>query len=89
VYCIFTIAAGLAATVLDGVVWAANYNMFHTKHFSSPFPQPDPTLGEINASLWQLKGNVTIKWFDDDAGVTKHTVVDLNSSLMQDPSGIH
>ena len=88
VYCVASIAAGLFLTVPDGVVWAANYSKFPKKLFKPPFPQPDPGLGDDRATLWQLRGNVTIE-YDDIAGGKKHTVVDLNSSLFPDPSGVN
>jgi hypothetical protein len=87
VYCVASLAAGLGPIVADGVVWAANYSKFERSFFKPPFPQPDPTLGAINASLWQLRGNVTIE-YDHIAGGKRHTVVDLSRSDVQDPLGI-
>ena len=66
-----------------------NYSKFSKKLFKTPFPQPDPSLsGALNATLWQLQGNVFIE-FDNLDGGKKRTLVDLNSSLVQDPSGIN
>jgi hypothetical protein len=88
VYCISTLAAGLFATVPGGTIWVANYSKFAKKLFKPPFPQPDPSQGGFNASLWQLRGNTTIE-YDDIEGGKKHTVVDLDSSDIKDPSGIN
>jgi hypothetical protein len=88
VYCISTLAAGLFATVPDGVIWVANYSKFPKKTFKPPYPQPDPSQGGFNASLWQLRGNITIE-YDDLGGGKKHTLADLNSSAIPDPSGIN
>jgi hypothetical protein len=87
VYCIATLAAGLFATVPDGTIWVANYSKFPVKAFKSPFPQPDPAQGGFKAKLWQLRGNITIE-FDHLDGGKKHTTVDLDSSSVQDPSGV-
>ena len=88
VYCLHGIAAGLLTTVPTGTVWAVNYSKFPKKLFKTPFPEPDPSLsGALNATLWQLQGNVFIE-FDNLDGGKKRTLVDLNSSLVQDPSGI-
>jgi hypothetical protein len=86
-YCVASIAAGLVPVVPNAVVWVANFSRFPKQVYTPPFPQPDPALGEINASLWQLRGNTTIE-YDDLEGRTKHTVVDLSSSFMLDPSDI-
>jgi hypothetical protein len=88
VYCLFGIAAGLAAAVPDGEIWAVNYSRFRKQLFKSPYPQPDPReSGVPNALLWQLQGNVKIE-YDDIQGGKKQLLVDLNSSEVPDPSGI-
>jgi hypothetical protein len=86
VYCVAGLAVGLSLTVPKGLVWAARYS-FPKKLYKPPFPQPDPALGGFNATLWQLRGNVTVE-YDDIAGGKRHLLVDLNSSQIQDPSGI-
>ncbi len=87
VYCLHGLAAGLLATVPGSIVWGVNVSKFPKRLFKNPFPQPDPGLsGAANATLWQLKQEVTIE-YDDILGGKRHIVVDLNSSRLQDPSG--
>jgi hypothetical protein len=90
VYCSFGIAAGLVATVPDGVVWAFNVSKFRKQTFKDSFPQPDPSQSGVpNATLWQLVQGVNIQ-YDDIIDGKKRTFVnvDLNSSQVSDPSGI-
>ncbi len=85
VYCVSGLAPGLFATVPTGAIWVANYSKFPKKIFKTPFPHPDPTQGGFKASVWQLRGNITIE-YEDLGGGKKHTFVDLDSSINQDPS---
>lgn len=86
VYCNSNLATGLAAAVPDGVVWAVNFSKFPRKLFQNPFPAPDPVQsGSTDASVWQLKGNITIE-YDDIGGGKKRAFVDLNTSDSADPS---
>jgi hypothetical protein len=87
VYCVSSIASGLQLTVPGAPVWVANYSKFPKAVYKFPFPQPDPALGASGATMWQLRGNVTIE-YEELGGRTKHISVDLNSSLVQDPSGL-
>jgi hypothetical protein len=88
VYCLSGIAGGLAAKVPGGSVWTVNLGKIPGKSFKSPFPNPDPAQSGIGgASMWQLKQQVTIEYEHLDGG-KKHLVVDLNSALTADPSGI-
>jgi hypothetical protein len=87
VYCVASIAAGLASVVPEAEVWVANYSKFPKQVYTDPFPHPDPSVGAPDASMWQLRGNTTIEYFDA-GGRKQHLVVDLNSSLTQDPSGV-
>lgn len=81
-----SISVGLVPVVPDGIVWAANYRKFPKKVFKPPFPEPDPANSDgVDASLWQLQGNLTIK-YDDFRGGKRRTIVDLSSSLVRDPS---
>jgi hypothetical protein len=86
-YCVSSIAAGLQLTVPGAPIWVANYSKFPKALFKSPFPQPDPTGGAAGATMWQLRGDVTIE-YEEVGGKKKHLSVDLNSSVVQDPSGL-
>ncbi len=87
VYCVSSIAPGLQITVPGAPVWVANYSKFPKTVFTDPFPQPDPTVGADGATMWQLRGDVTIE-YEELGGKKKRIIVDLNSSRVQDPSGL-
>jgi hypothetical protein len=87
VYCIASIAAGLQTVVPGGSVWVANYTRFPKTGHRNPFPKPDPALGATGATQWQLQGD-TVVAYEELGGKTKHIKIDLNSSVVKDPSGL-
>lgn len=86
-YCVASIASGLQLVVPGAPVWVANYSKFPKMVYKSPFPRPDPGVGGSGATMWQLRGNVTIE-YEEIGGKKRHLNVDLNSSRVQDPSGL-
>lgn len=83
VYVSHAMAADVAALVPDAAIWAFRVATV-TDHdvMGTEFPTPDPAeCGYAGAAMWQREQNAQI-----DAGVGKSLLVDLSTSVTQDPS---
>lgn len=83
-----SLATGLSAFVPDSVVWSVNLSKVAKKNpFKTPYPQPHPAgSGTAKATHWQLVQGISIEFDSITGGKKRLQPVDLNSSLVSDPS---